>query len=125
MLIYFWTNFEGFRGYGHYGHVDKFDGRDYMQWKLKIETMLKVRELWSLVDGNKQKLVETHVNALVAYTKQENCALSPIIQSLLDSQLIVVHQKTTARRMWEALAKWHLDKGLMNKLFLTRRFLTS
>jgi hypothetical protein len=57
------ANFEGFRGYGH---VDKFDGRHYTQWKLKIETMLKVRELWSLVDGNKQKLVETHVNALVA-----------------------------------------------------------
>lgn len=27
--------------------------------------------------------------------------------------------------MWEALAKWRLDNGLMNILFLTRRFLTS
>jgi hypothetical protein len=34
-----------------YGHVDKFEGRDYMLCKLKIETLLKARELWSLVDG--------------------------------------------------------------------------
>ncbi len=27
--------------------------------------------------------------------------------------------------MWEALAKWRLDNGLTNRLFLTRRFLTS
>jgi hypothetical protein len=47
------ADFEGFRGYGHYGHVDKFDGRDYMQWKLKIKIMFKVTELWSLVGGNK------------------------------------------------------------------------
>jgi hypothetical protein len=31
--------------------------------------MFKVRKLWSLVGGNKERLVETHVDALVAYTK--------------------------------------------------------
>ncbi len=76
-----------------------------MQWKLKIEIVLKIRELWNLVGGNKQKLVETHVNALVAYTKRKNRALSLIIQSLSNNQLIVVHQEIIARGMWEALAK--------------------
>ncbi len=51
--------------------------------------------------------------------------MSLIIESLLDSQLIVVHQETTVGGMWEALAKWHLNKGLMNILYLTRRFLTN
>jgi len=69
--------------------------------------------------------VETHVNALVAYIKQENRAFSLIIQSLLDNQLIVVRLEKTAKGMWEALTKWHLDKGLTNRLFLTRRFLIS
>jgi hypothetical protein len=62
-----------------------------MQWKLKIETMLKIRELWNLVGGNKQKLVETHVNALVAYTKRENPTLNLIIQSLSNNQLYFCH----------------------------------
>jgi hypothetical protein len=67
--------------------------------------MFKLRKLWNLVGGNKEKLVETHVNALVAYIKRENCALSFIIQSLLSSQLIIVRQEITIRWMWEVLAK--------------------
>jgi len=85
--------------------------------------MFKVRKLWSLVGGNKEKLVETHVNAFIAYTKRENCALSFIIQSLLGSQLTTVRQEITTKGMWEALAKQHFDKGLTNRLFLTNFFL--
>jgi hypothetical protein len=67
--------------------------------------LFKVRKLWNLVGGKKEKLVETHVNALVAYTKQKNCALSLIIKSLLGNQLIIVCQDIIGRGMWEALAK--------------------
>jgi hypothetical protein len=38
---------------------------------------------------------------------------------------MVVHQESISKWMWEAFAKRHLDKGLMNQLFLTRRFFTS
>jgi hypothetical protein len=86
--------------------------------------MFKVGKLWSLVGGNNEKLVETHVNAFVAYTKQENHALSLIVQSLLGNQLIIVRQEIIVKGMWEALAKRHFDKGLTNKFFLTKRFLT-
>jgi hypothetical protein len=38
---------------------------------------------------------------------------------------MVVHQESTTRGMWEAFAKRHLDKRLMNRLFLMRRFFTT
>ncbi len=115
-----------FIGYGpHYKHVDNFDGKNYMLWTLKIETMFKAREMWSLIGGNEQNIVESHVNAITIYTKWENHALSLIIQSLLDNQLMVVHQESTTRGMWEAFAKRHLDKRLINRLFFMRRFFTT
>jgi hypothetical protein len=96
-----------------------------MLWTLKIDTMLKAREMWSLIGGNEQNIMESHVNALTTYTKQKNHVLSYIIQSLLNNQLMVVHQETIVRWMWEAFVKQHLDKGLMNRLFFTKRFFTS
>ncbi len=85
-----------------------------MLWTLKIETMLKARKMWSLIGGNEQNIVENHVNALTTSTKRENHALSLTIQSLSNNQLMVVHQKSITREMWDAFAKWHLNKGLMN-----------
>jgi hypothetical protein len=93
-----------------------------MLWKFKIETLLKARELWSLVGGTEQKLVATNVHALVAYTKWENRALNIICQSLSDNQLMIVCEETIAKDMWEALEKQHLDRGLTNRLFSMRRF---
>jgi hypothetical protein len=53
-------------------YVDKFMGKDYMLWKFKMETMLKARELWRLVDGKDVKPSEGEVAALSTYTKRES-----------------------------------------------------
>ncbi len=43
-----------------------------MFWKFKMETMLKARELWGLVDKKDVKLSEQEVVALSTYTKRKN-----------------------------------------------------
>jgi hypothetical protein len=53
-------------------YVDKFTGKDYMLWKFKMETMLKARKLWGLVDGEDVKPSEGEVAVLFAYTKRES-----------------------------------------------------
>ncbi len=45
-------------------------GKDYMFWKFKKETMLKVRELWGLVDWKDMKLSEGGGFTLFAYVKR-------------------------------------------------------
>jgi hypothetical protein len=37
-----------------------------------METMLKVRDLWSLVDGEDVKPIECEVVVVVTYTKRES-----------------------------------------------------
>jgi hypothetical protein len=38
-----------------YEVVKKFEGKHYMFWKFKMETSLKARELWGLIDGSEVK----------------------------------------------------------------------
>jgi hypothetical protein len=91
--------------------------------RFKTETLLKARDLWSLVGGNDHKQINT--NVLTSYTKQENHTLNLIVQSLSYIQLMIVCQNTTTKGVWEVLAKRHLKKGLTSFLFLTCRFFNS
>jgi len=65
-----------------YSHIDKFERQHYMLWKFKMKFFLKVREMWNLICGTKQKSFATNTNVLVAYAKWENYTFSIIIQSV-------------------------------------------
>jgi len=38
-----------------YGVIENFEGKHYMLWKFKMETLLKARELWGLIDNTEVK----------------------------------------------------------------------
>jgi hypothetical protein len=64
-----------------FGYVDKFIKKDFMFWKFKMETMLKVRDLWGFIDWKEIKPEEiVTISALVVYKKKERCTLN--IQSV-------------------------------------------
>ncbi len=65
-------------------------GKDYMFWKFKRETMLKVREWWGLVDWKDVKSSEGEGSALFTYMKRQSRALNLIMQSMSDNQLLVI-----------------------------------
>jgi hypothetical protein len=50
-----------------------------------METMLKARKLWGLVDGKDVKLSEHEVVTLLTYTKRKNRTFNLIVQSLFES----------------------------------------
>jgi hypothetical protein len=64
-----------------YKVVKKFEGKHYILWKFKMETLLKARELWGLIDDIEMKPHGDAV-ALLAYTKKENKGLNFLVQSL-------------------------------------------
>jgi hypothetical protein len=68
-----------------FGYVDKFTKKDFMFWKFKMETMLKVRDFWGFIDRKGTKPEVTTIVVLAAYKKKENYALNLIVQSLLNS----------------------------------------
>lgn len=86
--------------------------------------MLKARELWGLVNGKDVKLNGQKVVTLLVYIKRENRAFNLIVQHLSNSQLLTMKKETIAKGIWEALQNRYVDKGLINRLFLTRKFFT-
>jgi hypothetical protein len=44
-----------------------------------------------------------------------------LIQSLLDSQFMIVWKKAISHGIWAVLEKQNVDKGLANKAFLTKK----
>jgi len=89
-----------------------------------MKILLKAKELWRFIDGMKVK-PKGNVVTLLAYMKKENKALKLLVQSLFDSQLMIMRGKKIMKRIWEAYAKCHVDKGLANKIFLTYKFFVS
>jgi hypothetical protein len=83
-----------------------------------METSLKARELWGVIDNTKVKS-EGNMVALLAYTKKENKALNLFVQSLSNNQLMTIRKEKIAKEIWNALANHHVNKGLANKIFLT------
>jgi hypothetical protein len=67
-----------------YGVVKKFEGKHYILWKFKMETLLKARDLWELIDNIEMK-PHGDVATLLAYTKKENRALNFLVQSLFNN----------------------------------------
>jgi hypothetical protein len=90
-----------------------------------MEIVLKERELWGLIDGSKKKLDEKYEKTLLNYSRKENRDLNLLVQSLSNNQLMNMQRETITKGIWDTLAKHHIDKGLANKIFLTRKYFMS
>jgi hypothetical protein len=62
-----------------FGYIDKFARNDFMLWKFEMETMLKAKYLWGLIDGKEAKPNECNATILSTYAKNESQVLNIII----------------------------------------------
>jgi len=74
-----------------------------------METSLKARELWGVIDNTEVK-PKGNMVALLAYTKKENKALNLFVQSLSNNQLMAVRKEKIAKGIWNALTNHHVNK---------------
>jgi hypothetical protein len=88
--------------------VKKFRGKQYMLWKFKMETSLKARELWWIIDSTEMK-PKRNMATLLAYTKKENRALNLFVQSMLNNQLMADYKRdleyTRQPSCWQGIHK--------------------
>jgi len=62
-----------------------------MLWRFKMQTLLRAKESWGLIDMIKMKLEVHEVFTTVEYMKKENRAQNLIIQNLMsNNQLMIV-----------------------------------
>jgi hypothetical protein len=65
-----------------YGAIEKFEGKNFMLWKFKVEMLLKAKELWGLVSGKKVKPNLINVLRLLVYERKERRALNLLVQGM-------------------------------------------
>jgi hypothetical protein len=94
---------------------DKLHESNYGIWKLKMQMVLQMRDLWEMVDGEDNWSDS-------AWVKKSDKARAVIGLSLSDSQLSHIRDCKTAKAVWTALAKVHEGSNLMRRLQLRREF---
>jgi hypothetical protein len=97
--------------------IEKFNGKSFELWKLKMEDLLVERDQWITVDPG---TAPTGTSA-DDWKKMDRKAKSTIRLCLSDSVLLNVSKEATAKDLWEKLGKLYQSKSLVNKLFLRKK----
>jgi hypothetical protein len=97
--------------------IEKFNGKSFELWKLKMEDLLVERDQWIAVDPG---MAPTGTSA-DDWKKMDRKAKSTIRLCLSDSVLLNVSEEATAKDLWEKLGKLYQSKSLVNKLFLRKK----
>jgi hypothetical protein len=103
--------------------IEKFSGENYHLWKFKMMMVLKEKGLWEFVEGKELDPAASEKERN-DFKRREERALALLVLSLSDAQLLHVQPALTAKEAWLKLSEVHERKGLANKLYLRRKFLT-
>jgi hypothetical protein len=97
--------------------IEKFNGKIFELWKLKMEDLLVDRDQWIAVDLG----MEPTGTSADDWKKMDQKAKSTIRLCLSDLVLLNVSKEATAKDLWEKLGKLYQSKSLVNKLFLRKK----
>jgi hypothetical protein len=119
--------------------IEKFNGKNFELWKLKMEDLLVDKEQWIVVDPGTQptgtpstsiratgtpptspQTTSTPVTGMSKedWDKLDRRARSTIRLCLADSVLLNVLGESTAKELWDKLGSLYQSKSLVNKFFL-------
>jgi hypothetical protein len=97
--------------------IEKFNGKIFELWKLKMEYLLVHKDQWITIDPG---TTPTRTSA-DDWKKFHHKAKSTIRPCLLDSVLLNVSEEATTKDLWENLGNLYQSKSLVNKLFLRKK----
>jgi hypothetical protein len=119
--------------------IDKFNGKNFELWKLKIEDLLIKKEQWIVVDpgtqptgtsststqaiGTQPTSTQTTSTLATSMLKEDWEKLdvrerSIIRLCLADSVLLNVSGESTTKELWDKFGNLYQSKSLVKKLFL-------
>ena len=97
--------------------IEKFNGRSFELWKLKMEDILVDKDQWIAVDpGTKPTGVSDE-----EWKKLDHKAKSIIRLCVSDSVLLNVSGEATTKALWDKLRTLYQYQSLENKLFLQKK----
>jgi hypothetical protein len=122
--------------------IEKFNGKKFELWKLKMEDLLVDKEQWIVVDlgtqptgtpststqatGTQPTSTQTTSTPVTGMSKEDwdkldRRARSTIRLCLADSVLLNVSGESIAKELWDKLGNLYQSKSLVNKLFLRKK----
>jgi hypothetical protein len=97
--------------------IEKFNGKIFELWKLKMEDLLVDKDQWITVDPS-----TTPTGTSIGDCKKLDRKEKGTIQLCLsDSTLLNVSEEATTKDLWDKLVKLYQSKSLVNKLFLRHK----
>lgn len=115
------------------GKFEKLNNANYMNWKFKIELLLKKEELWSALNKPRpEDLPAAATNDEKAargklqeeWDRLDERVFSWIGLSIEDDQIVHVRNENTALGAWNKLKSYHEKATLSNKVHLMRMICT-
>jgi hypothetical protein len=114
--------------------IEKFNGKNFELWKLRIEDLLVDKEQWIPLDPGTQPIgtpststqaIDTQPTSTPTtgmlkedWEKLDRRTRSTIQLCLVDSVLLNVSRESTTKELWDKLGNLYQSKSLVNKLFL-------
>ncbi|MBY3556022.1 hypothetical protein HGI15_22025, partial [Modestobacter lapidis] len=114
--------------------IEKFNGKSFELWKLKMEDLLVDRDLWTVIEDPKPVIATDKESTstdsaaekvtkeeVAVWEKLDRKARGLIRLCLSDSVLVNVATEKTAKELWNKLESLYQSKSLVNKLFLRKK----
>jgi hypothetical protein len=117
--------------------IEKFNGKNFELWNLKMEDLLIDKEQWIDVDPGTQPTgtpststqatgTQTTSTPITGMSKEDWDKLDRRVRSIIrlclaDSVLLNVLGESTAKELWDKLGNLYQSKSLVNKLFLQNK----
>lgn len=104
---------------------DKLTDQNYAEWSKFMQALLTKQGVWGVVSGTVTRPPGADTNnAVKAWVKKNDTALSEMILMLTPSQLGHSDGITDAHTLWTALQNVHRSRGFSTRLSLRRDFFT-
>lgn len=98
--------------------ITLFDGSNYLQWKFQISLVMKMNDIFTVVDGTLKKPSKD----TDAWDKKDISGQTLIASTVNSSQLALIMNCHTANEMWTKLEEVHSNKGEFAKQLLLARY---
>ncbi|GMI82021.1 hypothetical protein HRI_001871400 [Hibiscus trionum] len=99
--------------------IEKFNGRNFSLWKLKIKAILRKNGCLAAISEWPTDFTDNK-----KWNEMDENAIADLHLALADEVLSSIEEKKTTKEIWDHLAKLYEVKSLHNKIFLKRKLYT-
>lgn len=109
---------------GNTAQINKFNGKNYQQWKFQIKCALRAKGVYDIVVGTEKKPQETETNAKEVKSWSKNDAMAMcILTSAMDlNQISLVENCNSSKEILDKLNSIYEQRTETNKMIVHERF---